>query len=38
MCHHLTEWGHAGVRSVRYTITVPYLFYFKQAYKQGETI
>jgi hypothetical protein len=24
--YHLAEWGHAGVRSVRYTITVPYLF------------
>jgi hypothetical protein len=36
--YHLAEWGHAGVRSVRYTITVPYLFKFKQAYKQGGTI
>jgi hypothetical protein len=24
--YHLEEWGHAGVRLVRYTITVPYLF------------
>jgi hypothetical protein len=24
--YHLAEWGHAGVRSVWYTITVPYLF------------
>jgi hypothetical protein len=24
--YHLAEWGCAGVRSVRYTITIPYLF------------